>query len=124
MWLTKIHMGLALLSVTLFFIRGLWMMADSPLPQRRLVKIAPHIIDTLLLLSAIVLVVQTRQYPWEHSWLAAKIIALLVYIGIGLVAMRLGRSKQIRGFAWLLALLVFAYMLLVAIHRNPLPLLS
>lgn len=124
MWLTKAHMSLALLSVTLFFIRGLWMMADSPLRQHRLVKIAPHIIDTLLLLSAIVLVVQTRQYPWEHSWLAAKIIALLVYIGIGLVALRLGRSKQIRVFAWLLALLVFAYMLLVAIHRNPLPLLS
>jgi len=124
MWLTKAHMGLALLSVTLFFIRGLWMMADSPMRQRRLVKIAPHVIDTLLLVSAIVLVVQTRQYPWEHSWLAAKIIALLAYIGIGLVAMRLGRSKQIRVFAWLLALLVFAYMLLVATQRNPLPLLS
>jgi uncharacterized membrane protein SirB2 len=122
MWLTKVHMGLALSSVTLFFIRGLWMMADSPMRQQRLVKIAPHVIDTLLLLSAIVLVAQTRQYPWEHSWLAAKVIALLVYIGIGLVAMRLGRSKQIRVFAWLLALTVFGYMLLVATHRNPLPL--
>jgi len=47
---------------------------------------------------------------------------LLAYIGIGLVAMRLGRNKQIRVFAWLLALAVFAYMLLVATHRNPLPL--
>lgn len=124
MWLSKAHMGLALLSVTLFFVRGLWMIADSPLRQQRLVRIAPHIIDTLLLLSAIVLVVQTQQYPWEHSWLAAKIIALLAYIGIGLVAMRLGRSKQVRVFAWLLALAVFGYMFLVAIHRSPLPLLT
>ena len=124
MWLTKAHMGLALLSVSLFFVRGLWMMADSPMRQRRLVKIAPHVIDTLLLVSAIILVVQTHQYPWEHSWLAAKIIALLAYIGIGLVAMRLGRSKSVRVFAWLLALAVFGYMYLVAINRNPLPLLT
>ena len=124
MWLTKVHMGLALISITLFFIRGLWMMSDSPLRQRRLVKIAPHVIDTLLLVSAIVLVVQTRQYPWEHSWLAAKIIALLVYIGIGLVAMRLGRGKPVRVVAWVLALLVFSYIVLVATYRNPLPLLT
>lgn len=120
--LKQAHIGLALLSVSLFFIRGLWMMVDSPLRQRLLVRVLPHIVDTLLLVSAVALVVQTKQYPWEHSWLAAKITALLVYIGVGLVAMRLGRTKATRVTAWLLALLVFGYMYMVAITHNPLPL--
>jgi len=121
MLLKQAHIGLALVSVSLFFVRGLWMMMDSPWRQKRLVKVLPHVIDSLLLLSAIVLVMQTQQYPWDHAWLAAKITALLVYIGIGLVAMRLGRSKTVRVSAWLLALAVFGYMFSVAITRNPLP---
>ena len=122
--LKQAHIGFALISVSLFFVRGLWMMVDSPLRQRLLVKLLPHIVDTLLLASAILLVIQTQQYPWEHGWLAAKIIALLVYIAIGLVAMRFGKTKEIRVSAWLLALLVFAYMYTVASTRDPLPFLS
>ena len=124
MLLKQAHIGLALLSVSLFFVRGLWMMVDSPLRQKLLVRVLPHIVDTLLLVSAVALVVQTKQYPWEHNWLAAKITALLVYIGVGLVAMRLGRTKATRVTAWLLALLVFGYMYMVAITHNPLPLIA
>lgn len=118
------HMGFALLSITLFFIRGIWMMTDSGMRQNRLFKVLPHIVDTLLLVTAIILVVQTAQYPFQESWLTAKVLALIAYIGVGLVALRLGRTKVIRVVAWVIALDIFTYMYLVAITRNPLPFLS
>lgn len=121
MLVKNIHVGCALVSVTLFFIRGLWMMGNSDWLRKPVVKVLPHIVDTALLGSAIVLVFQTSQYPLEHGWLMAKIVALIVYIGLGLVALRLGRTKTIRVTAWLFALAVFAYICSVAITRNPTP---
>jgi uncharacterized membrane protein SirB2 len=115
-----IHLSCVALSFTGFFIRGLWMIIDSSNLQRRWVKTAPHIIDTLLLVSAIILAVQMRISPLEHSWLMAKIIALLAYIGIGTVALKQGRSKQIRVSAWLLGLATFMYIVSVAITKSTL----
>ena len=115
-----IHLSCVVLSFTGFFIRGLWMIIDSSNLQRRWVKTAPHIIDTLLLVSAIILAVQMRISPLEHSWLMAKIIALVAYIGIGTVALKEGRSKQIRVSAWLLGLATFMYIVSVAISKSTL----
>lgn len=93
-------------------------MQDSARLQQRLVKMLPHIIDTLLLTSAIILAVQWRLSPLEHSWLMAKIIALLVYIGVGMIALRFGRSKNIRILAWLFGLLIFMYIISVALTKS------
>ena len=113
-----IHLTCVFLSLLGFFVRGLWMMLDSKNLNLRWVKIAPHIIDTFLLVSAIILAVQMRISPLEHSWLMAKIIALLMYIGIGTVALKRGRSKQIRVFAWLLALATFMYIVSIAYTKS------
>jgi len=93
-------------------------MQASPKLKLRWVKVTPHIVDTLLLASAIVLAVQMHISPFEHSWLMAKIIALLVYIGIGSVALREGRSKQVRVSAWLLGLATFMYIVSVALTKS------
>ena len=81
-------------------------------------KTAPHIIDTLLLASAIVLAVQMRISPLVHTWLMAKIIALLVYIGAGMVALRFGRSRNERLGAWVFGLLMFLYIVSVAFSKS------
>jgi len=94
------------------------MISGSANLKLRWVKIAPHIIDTLLLASAITLAVQMHLSPLEHSWLMAKIIALLAYIGIGTVALKEGRSKQVRVSAWLLGLATFMYIVSVALTRS------
>ncbi len=114
----NIHISCAVLSFTGFFVRGVWMLNDSVLLQQRLVKTAPHIVDTLLLASAITLAVRLHLSPLEQSWLLAKIIALLVYIGIGMVALRFGRNKTTRLTAWLLGLLTFIYIVSVAINKS------
>ena len=113
-----IHIAFVTLSFAGFFVRGIWMLKDSKLLQQRWVKISPQIVDTVLLVSAIVLAVQLRVSPLEQAWLMAKIIALLLYIAAGLVALRFGRSRRIRLNAWLFGLVIYLYIVSVALSKS------
>ncbi len=108
-------------SYTLFFVRGVWLLRDSHGLRRRWVRIVPHMVDTLLLASAIALALMLRQYPFDTGWLTVKVLALLLYIGLGLVAFRFARTRRMQCTAWLLAQAVFIYIVAVALTRNPLP---
>lgn len=118
----NIHILSVSLTFLSFFIRGIWMMQGNPRLQQRWVKIAPHVIDSVLLLSGITLVIISQQYPIVTTWLTAKFFALLLYIVLGSIALKRGKTKSIRVMAWLGALGVFFYMVTVAFKRlaNPL----
>lgn len=118
--LKHVHMTCAALSGGLFTLRGGWMLANSALLQRRWVKVLPHIIDTLLLVSAIGLAIWSQQNPIRTPWLGTKIVALLVYIVLGSIALKYGRTRGIRVAAFIAALVTFAYIVTVAITKNPL----
>ncbi len=122
--LKHFHMSCAALSGSFFFIRGQWMLAGSPMLQRRWVKTVPHIVDSLLLASAIGLAVWSRQYPGQMPWLTAKLAALVAYILLGAVALKYGRTKALRGAAYVGALAAFGYIVAVAVTKNPLFFLS
>ena len=113
-----VHVTFVVLSFAGFFIRGIWMLKDSPLLQQKWVRISPQVVDTVLLVSAIILAVQLRMSPMAQPWLMAKIVALLAYIAVGLVALRLGRSRRIRLVAWLLGLVIFLYIVSVALSKS------
>jgi uncharacterized membrane protein SirB2 len=115
-----IHVTSLAASYTLFFIRGVWMMRASPMLARTWVRVVPHVIDTILLASAIVLVVMLRQYPFVAGWLTAKVLGLIAYILIGTVALKRGKTKAVRVSAWLAAQAVFFYIVSVALTKNPL----
>lgn len=119
--LKSIHIICAVLSISGFLLRGYWMMTESGLLQARLTKILPHVIDTILLGSAIWMTVLIGQYPFVNGWLTAKIIALVLYILLGMVALKRGKTKQIRMMALLAAFAVFFYIVAVAFARNPVP---
>ena len=116
-----LHITFALLSGSFFILRGIWRMRDSAMLQRRWVRIAPHLIDTILLVSALTLVFWSRQYPFVQGWLTAKVLALVAYIVLGTIALKRGRTAGIRMTAFVAALAVFAYMLAVALSRQVLP---
>lgn len=116
-----VHMSCAALSFSLFFLRGVWMLRAPERLQQRWVRIAPHVIDTTLLGSAVTLAVLSRQYPGVENWLTAKVVALLVYIALGMVALRRGRTRGARTVAWLAALAVFGYIVAVARTRSAWP---
>lgn len=116
-----VHVAAATVSISLFVLRGLWMLRDSAALRRRWVRIAPHLNDTILLAAGITLAVMSRQSPIEHPWLAAKIGALLVYIALGMLALKPWLSRRGRIAAWLAAIAVFGFIVSAAITRSPLP---
>jgi uncharacterized membrane protein SirB2 len=122
LWIKYVHVACAILSGTGYFVRGWWMMRESPLLQKTWVKVAPHIIDTALLASAILLAMQLRLNPLVHGWLTAKVVALVAYIVVGAIGLKYGKTKTIRVTAWVGALAIFAYIILVALTRQVLPL--
>ncbi len=117
--LKMIHVSSVLVSFTLFFFRGVLLIQNSEILRQRWVKILPHIVDTVLLTSAIALAMAIQQNPLEHSWLTAKVFGLLLYIGLGLIAMRFGKTRQMKIIAWLIAQCVFVYIVLVAMTKSP-----
>lgn len=117
--LKTIHMWSAGLSIGGYVLRGIWMLMDSPLLQARLTRTLPHIIDTILLAAGIALALQIHQYPFVQSWLTAKVLALIAYIVVGAVGLRYGRTKRVRTIAWVAAILIFAYIVRVAITHSP-----
>ncbi|OGS94382.1 MAG: regulator SirB [Gallionellales bacterium RIFCSPLOWO2_12_FULL_57_18] len=119
--LKHIHVTCAALSFTLFFLRGIWSLNGSAIMRQQWVKIVPHIVDTLLLASALGLAYIIEQYPLVDGWLTAKFFALLLYIGLGTVALKHGKTKTVRLSAWLAALAVFIYIVLVAMNHDPVP---
>jgi uncharacterized membrane protein SirB2 len=114
----QVHLATIALSGALFFVRGVWMIADSPHLAARWVRVVPHVNDTVLLLAAIYL----ATFHGLQPWVVAKIVALVAYILIGMVALRRGPTKPARIAAWIVAQAVFVYIVAVAVTKNPLPL--
>lgn len=117
--LKMIHVGSIIVSYLLFFLRGVWLMQDSAKLQQRWVKILPHVVDTILLTSAVALAMIIQQSPFSDSWLTAKVIGLLLYISLGVIAMRFGKTRKARIIAWITAQCVFIYIVLVALTKSP-----
>lgn len=115
-----LHVTLAAISLLFFVLRAWWSVRESPNLQRRWVRIAPHVIDTALLALGIWLMIMLRFWPQHHPWLAAKLVGLVVYILLGTVAIKRGRTPAQRGMAAIAAILAFVYIVGAAIRHHPL----
>ncbi|PWG64807.1 SirB2 family protein [Sediminicurvatus halobius] len=117
-----LHTTAVALTLILFLVRGAWMFADSGMLQRKWVRIVPHVIDTVLLLSALYLAIAVWGWPATfHGWITAKLLALIAYIVLGTIALKRGRTKGVRSAAFVGALLVFAYLVAVALSKQVVP---
>ncbi|NOY63419.1 MAG: SirB2 family protein [Gammaproteobacteria bacterium] len=118
--LKSLHISCAALSITLYLLRNYWMLRHSPLLNSIWARVVPHVIDTLFLASGILLTVIIGQYPFTNTWLSAKVVGLIVYIGLGFMAMR-GGTATTRTICFAASLLIFAYIVSVAVSKNALP---
>jgi uncharacterized membrane protein SirB2 len=116
--LKQTHVTCVVLSYAGFVLRGIWMIRDSRLLERRWVRVLPHVVDTALLASAIALAVMLKQYPLAEPWLTAKVAGLALYIVLGMVALKYGSTRRVRMGAWIMAQAVFLYIVAVALTRN------
>ena len=122
--LKLIHQGAVFISITGFAARGAGTLGGAAWARGRVARTLPHVVDTVLLVTALALAWMLRLNPLETPWLAAKIGGLLAYIGLGMVALKPGRPVGVRAAAWIAALLCFAQIVATAITKNPLGLLA
>lgn len=115
-----LHQGAVLLSVSGFFARGLGVLLGASWVGSRSAKTLPHLVDSVLLLSALALAWMLRVAPLDAPWLLAKILGLLLYIALGMLALTPGRPLALRAAAWLAALITVGWIASVAISKNPL----
>lgn len=113
-----LHILCAVLSGSGFVLQGIWMMQRNPLLDHRATRVLPHVVDTVFLTSAITLAALSAQYPLVAPWVTAKVIGLIVYVVLGYVALRRGPTMRVRVFALGGALLVFSWIVSVALTKN------
>jgi len=116
-----LHAASAVLSIAGFAARGALMLMESPILHKRFVRVAPHVVDTLLLASAAWLAWFLGQIPFVHAWITAKVLALVLYVVLGMFALRRGRTKRQRAAAFVAALATVAYIAAVALTRDATP---
>ena len=114
------HMSVALLSGALFALRGAFALGGARWPQALPVKLLSYGIDTALLTAALRLLTILPWAMFANGWLAAKLVLVVVYVVLGVFAMRPGRSQRTRALCYIAALLVFAQVYGIARAHNPL----
>jgi uncharacterized membrane protein SirB2 len=119
-----VHQTAVTLSIMGFFVRGLASLNGARWTQSRAAKTLPHLVDTILLLSALTMAWMLRLTPDKAPWLLAKIVGLVLYVGLGVLALRPGRPFAVRAAAWVAALVTVAWIVSVAITKTPLGLLG
>jgi uncharacterized membrane protein SirB2 len=117
--LKLVHQSAVALSLAGFVARGAGMLAGASWIGSRSAKTLPHVVDTVLIVSAIALAWMLRLSPVNAPWIAAKMVGLLVYIAFGVVALRAGRTRAIRAGAFVAALMTFGWIVSVAITKDP-----
>jgi uncharacterized membrane protein SirB2 len=115
-----LHIACVALSGSLFALRGALMLTGSPYTNHILVARLSYVIDTTLLGSALMLTTIIHQYPFVQAWLTAKVLLLVVYIALGIFALRCGKTRLSRAGFFVAALLVYGFIISVAVMHDPL----
>jgi len=114
-----VHVCAVIFSGSLFAFRGALMLARSQLANAAFLRVISYAIDTTLLTAALMLVTILHQYPFVQAWLTVKVLLLVVYIVLGVFALRRGRTRQVRAICYFAALLVYASIIGVALAHDP-----
>ncbi|MBK0000552.1 SirB2 family protein [Erwinia sp. S43] len=121
--LKHFHLLTVCITVLMFVLRFWWLQRQSAMLQRRWVRIVPHINDTLLLLSGVLLVTITHFYPFspQGSWLTEKLFGVIIYIALGFIALgRRPRAQKVRWIAFIVALVAVYAIVRLATTKMPL----
>jgi uncharacterized membrane protein SirB2 len=114
-----VHIGCVIASGSLFGLRGLLALAGSALARNMLLRYLSWAIDTTLLTAAFMLMTVTHQYPFAQSWLTVKLALVVLYIVLGMRALREGGGRRARGWSYAAAVLVFLAVVRIARTHDP-----
>ncbi|HET9693314.1 MAG TPA: SirB2 family protein [Steroidobacteraceae bacterium] len=122
--LRQAHITFAIVSVSIFALRGLLMLAGSPHANSGWLKYPSYTVDTLLLTAALMLTSVIHQYPFQADWLTMTVALLVVYVVLGSIALKRGRTRRARVGAFVAALLTVGFLFTVARAHHPLGLFA
>ena len=114
------HIGLVMVSVALFALRCAAVQAGMRWPRARPVRLASYAIDTGLLAAGLWLVAILPGGFFANGWLTAKLVLLVVYVVLGVFAMRRARSRIGRALCYVAALATFSMIYGIARAHHPL----
>ena len=116
----QFHIFIAMLSGTLFALRGAFVLAGARWPQALPVKWLSYAVDTSLLTAALMLLTILPWAMFANGWLLVKIVLIVAYVVLGVMAMRPQRNRRSRAIYYVLALLTFVAIYVTARTHNPL----
>lgn len=111
-----IHLSFVLFALVNFVGKFALLHLRSDLLTHPYLKVAHHVISGLLILSGIILVFQGGWLSIAYGWIIAKVLAVLMFVALGVFTMRSEGQNRWLGFAG--TLLCFAYIMAVAITKN------
>ncbi|RZA20235.1 MAG: hypothetical protein EOP93_06510 [Lysobacteraceae bacterium] len=120
----QFHIFVALLSGSLFAVRGAFALAGAGWPQALPLKWLSYAVDTALLTAAMMLLTILPWAMFANGWLLVKVSLVVVYVVLGVLAMRRGRTRRTRAICYAAALLVFATIYAIARAHHPLGVLA
>ena len=122
--LKYVHIVSVAVSFGLFFVRGLWLMRSYPEPQEQWVRVLPYVVDTALVVSALVVMMMSPQKGWPGDWLSVKLVLVVIYAALVLYLFRWARGRAPKVVVWIVALIVFLFVTTISVVRDPLVILS
>lgn len=114
------HIGLALLSGSVFALRGLASIAGMRWPHWVAVRITSYTIDTGLLTAALMLLTILPGAFFANGWLTTKLLLLVLYIVLGVFALRRAQRRGVRIACYVAALATFGMVYSIARAHHPL----
>lgn len=114
-----VHISCVVLSGSLFALRGTMMLAGSQWTYHPILRRGSYLIDTTLLTAGVLLTLILHQYPFVQAWLTAKVLLLVIYIALGVFALRRGRTRASRAAFFVAAFAVYLFIVSIAIAHDP-----
>lgn len=115
-----LHILLALASGALFALRGAGVLAGLRWPNALPVRWTSYAIDTALLTAALMLLTILPGAMFANGWLTVKLVLLVVYIVLGVFAIKRGRTRAAKAGFYVAALATFAMVYTIARAHHPL----
>ena len=122
--LKYVHIVAVAASFALLFVRGLWVMRSYPSPQESWVRVLPHVVDAVLVGSAVALLFETQKLGWPGAWMTLKLAYVAAYVVLALVLLRSSKAIVLKILTWLAAVFLFLFITTVAVLRHPLGIFS
>jgi len=119
-----VHIVAVSVTFALFFVRGLWVLRSYPSPQEAWVRYLPHLVDTVLVVSALVFLWDARNLGWPGQWFTVKLALIAVYAILAIAVLKFARRLGIKVITWIAALLVFLFVTTIAVLHHPLGIIS